>query len=138
MADEIDTVDDEQTTDEQTGEPDEVETDDGDTFPADVVRKLRKESAAYRERARTAEARVDELSRALFTARVEATGKLASADDLPFDAALLDEPDALDAAVDELIAKRPHYAKRKVAGNIGQGVHGEKSGPVDFSGLLTH
>lgn len=76
------------------------------------------------------------MSRALFTSRVEATGKLASTDDLPFDAALLDDPDALNAAVDELIAKRPHYAKRKVSGGVGQGERGHKTAPQDFSALL--
>jgi hypothetical protein len=55
----------------------------GDMFPREYVEKIRKESAGYRDRAKTADARVDELTRALFTARVAATGKLADACSAP-------------------------------------------------------
>ncbi|ULN33616.1 hypothetical protein [Mycolicibacterium smegmatis] len=114
---------------------DEHGADDG-TYPAKIVKDLRKENASYRERARTAEARADDLARQLFRLRVDATGKLASADDLPFDADLLADDDKLNAAVDELIAKHPHYAKRRATGSIGQGERGHESVPQDFSSLL--
>lgn len=124
MADEVDTTE----TDEQT--------DESQTYPADVVRKLREENAKHRNRAKDAEARVEELSRALFAARVAATGKLADPTDLPFDADLLDDDTALNAAVDDLIAKRPHYAKRKITGDVGQGKQDERKAPSSFAGLF--
>ena len=123
----------------ETDQVEQADTEDQDdtTYPAKVVKDLRKESASYRERAKTAESRVDELSRALFTAKVEATGKLHSVDDLKFDAALLDDADALDDAIEALIASHPHYAKRKISGNIGQNERGTaKTAPQDFSSLL--
>lgn len=135
--DEVEHTDVSETTeqDDDAEHQDDDAADDG-TYPAKVVKDLRKENASYRERARTAEARADELSRALFTARVEATGKLASVDDLPFDPALLDDADALNGAIDDLIAKRPHYAKRRVTGPIGQGERDKVTVPQNFSGLL--
>lgn len=126
MADEIETT-----------ETDETQTDETQTYPAKIVQDLRKENAAYRERVRTAEARVDELSRALFTARVAATGKLADPADLEFSADLLSDDNALNAAVDDLIAKRPHYAKRKIVGDVGQGRQDERKAPTTFSGLFS-
>lgn len=133
----------EQTAETETSEQDNAAehqdddaADDG-TYPAKVVKDLRKENASYRERARTAEARADDLARQLFRLRVEATGKLASADDLPFDADLLADDEKLNAAVDELLSKRPHYAKRTPAGNVGQGERGHTPAvPQDFSTLL--
>lgn len=107
---------------EPVEEPDEG----GDTFGRDYVEKLRNESKAYRERAKTAETRTDELARALFTARVSATGKLADASDLPFNGDLLDDDEGLHAAIDELLTKRPHYAARKPTGSVGQGVTGKQ------------
>lgn len=129
MVDETETV---ETTDEQIEQTDETQT-----YPADIVRKLREENAKYRTRAHDAEARVDELTRALFTARVQATGKLADPSDLPFDADLLDDDNALNAAVDDLIAKRPHYAKRKIVGDVGQGRQDERKAPTTFTGLFS-
>ncbi|MDA2893059.1 hypothetical protein PDG61_19210 [Mycolicibacterium sp. BiH015] len=110
--------------------------DDGDTFPREVVEKLRRESAGYRERAKTAEARAEELARQLFTARVAATGKLADPTDLPYTAELLDDDDALSAAVDSLTAAKPHLKARRVAGDAGQGVRGEDRGLPTFSSLF--
>lgn len=132
---------------EQTGETETTEQDnaaeqqdddaaDEGTYPAKIVKDLRKENASYRERARTAEARADDLARQLFRLRVEATGKLADPDDMPYSAELLADDDKLTAAVDELIAKRPHYAKRRAAGSIGQGERGGETVPQNFSNLL--
>lgn len=113
-------------------EPDE----NAETFPRPYVEKLRKESQGYRERAKDAEARADDLARQLFRLRVDATGKLADPDDLPFDPELLGDDDKLNAAVDELLVKRPHYAKRRVAGNVGAGVTGTKDEPFSLLSRL--
>lgn len=128
-------------TTEEVSEPDgaggDTEPEDDDkTYPAEIVRKLRKESANYRGRAKTAEARVEELGRALFTARVEATGKVASAAEIPYDADILDDPDAISQAVDDALAKRPYIKARRVSGDVGQGDRGKPTAPADFSLLL--
>jgi hypothetical protein len=114
----------------------EPSQDDSEKFPRDYVEKIRRESAGYRDRAKSAEGRVDELSRALFTARVEASGKLADATDLPYSADLLDDPAALDAAVDILIGDRPHYAKRAPKGDVGQGNRGDSAARPSFASLI--
>ena len=104
---------------------------DEDTFPRDYVEKLRDENAKYRQRA----ARADDLAHRLHTALVTATGKLQDPGDLPFDEDHLDDPEALAAAVDDLLARKPHLASRKPVGNIGQGASGSTS-TVDLAGLL--
>ena len=104
---------------------------DEDTFPRDYVEKLRDENAKYRQRA----ARADDLAHRLHTALVRATGKLQDPGDLPFDEEHLDDPEALAAAVDDLLARKPHLASRKPVGNIGQGASGSTS-TVDLAGLL--
>lgn len=128
----------------ETTEPDDAadrehqddEAADNGTYPAKIVKDLRKENASYRERARTAETRADDLARQLFRMRVDALGKLADPDDLPFNADLLSDGDKLTAAVEDLIAKRPHYAKRRANGPIGQGERDKVTVPQNFSGLL--
>lgn len=129
----------------ETTETDDEHQDDGKPFDREYVEKLRKESQGYRERAKTAEARVTELddaaaradryARELFTARVTATGRLADPTDLPFSAELLDDPEALTAAIDALTEAKPHLASRKPAwGNVGAGQCGTSPGPVDLFG----
>ena len=102
-----------------------------DVFPRHVVAKLRDENARYRQRA----SRADDLARRLHTALVTATGKLHDPEDLPYDEDHLDDPEALAAAVDDLLARKPHLASRKPVGNIGQGASGSTS-TVDLAGLL--
>lgn len=104
---------------------------DDDTFPRDYVEKLRDENAKYRQRA----SRADDLAHRLHTALVTATGKLHDPEDLPFDEEHLDDPEAMSAAVDDLLARKPHLASRKPVGNIGQGASGSTS-TVDLAGLL--
>lgn len=118
---------------EVEGTPDAVESDveDPETFPREYVVKLRKESAGHRERAK----RSDDLAARLHTALVSASGKLADPSDLPFDEAHLEDPAALDAAVETLLASKPHLASRKPVGNIGQGVT-PVSHTVSLGGLL--
>ena len=105
---------------DETPEVTEDQDGDGDSFPRKVVVDLRRESAGYRDRAKVAEQRADELARQLHTALVAATGKLTDPADLDFDAAHLDNADALTAAVDALTDAKPHLKARRVAGDIGQ------------------
>jgi hypothetical protein len=115
---------------------DDEQIDDAETFPRSYVERLRRESAGYRDRLRTAQARADELARQLFTARVAAIGKLADPTDLDYSADLLDNADALNVAVDELVTRKPHLKSRKPSGNVGQGVREQRIAPQDFSALL--
>ena len=91
--------------------------DDAETFPREYVEKLRKENADARVKAK----RADDLAARLHTALVAATGRLADPSDLPFDDAHLEDADALNAAVDALLARKPHLASRRPVGSIGQG-----------------
>ncbi len=121
-------------TDDTAEEPaEEVEQteEEADTFPRSVVEKLRKENANYRDKAKKAET----YARELFYARVAATGRLADADDLPFDEALLDDHDALVGAVEDLVARKPHLASRTPRGDVGQGLSGAGAN-VDLAGIL--
>lgn len=105
--------------------------DEPDTFPRAYVENLRREAAGYRERAK----RADDLAREVFTLRTAALGKLADPSDLPFDEALLDDAAALEAAVDELIARKPHLGDRRPTGDVDQGAR-ETSEPVNLAGLV--
>ncbi len=116
---------------EETGADTEDDDADAETFSRTYVEKLRRESQRYRERA----AEADGLAQRLHTALVAATGRLADPTDLAFDAAHLDDPDALTAAVDELLTKKPHLASRRPVGDIGQGAS-RSSETVDLAGIL--
>ena len=101
-----------------------------ETFGRPYVDKLRRESRKYRERATEATERAGRLERDLFTERVRSIGRLADPTDLPFDADALDDADALAAAVDELLTRKPHLRTRRVqAGSIGQGQGSADAGP---------
>lgn len=129
-----DTTDADEQTDEQVDPDSDATTEDEqDTFPREYVEKLRKENATYREKAKKADAYAQEL----FNARVAATGRLADPTDLPFDEAALDDHDALIAAVDDLLARKPHLASRRVSGDVGQGVTGSGD-TVNLAGILRH
>lgn len=93
---------------------------DSDTFPRAYVEKLRKENASYREKAKT----VDALEVRLHTALAAQDGRLASPDDLPFDPAHLEDPEALESAITELIKTRPGLRAQRISGDIGQGKRG--------------
>lgn len=103
-----------------------------ETFPRAYVDKLRKEAAGHRERAK----RADEFAAALWEARVAASGRLADPTDLPMpeDADPLDT-EAVEAAVEDLLARKPHLATRRPSGNIGQGV-GSAPQNVSLAGML--
>lgn len=117
---------------ETQSEPNTDESQGDTAFSREYVEKLRKESAGYRDRAKSAEARVDELSRQLFTAKVMASGKLADATDLEYNPELLDDDDALSAAIDALTESKPHLKARKVAGDVGQGDRGKPEEPFSL------
>jgi hypothetical protein len=106
--------------------------DEPDTFPRSYVEKLRRESAGYRERANSA----DTYAQRLHLELVRATGKLADPTDLPFDETHLDDPDALAAAVDALVARKPHLASRRPIGDIGQGPVSGNGSSVDLAAIL--
>ena len=105
---------------------------DAETFPREYVEKLRKEAAEARLKAKKA----DDYARALFAARVAATGRLADASDLPFNTDLVDDLPALEAAIDDLLAQHPHYAARTPRGDIGQGVGAVRHDDIDLAAIL--
>lgn len=105
------------------------------TFPREYVEQLRKENAERRKRAEELEGRNARLVAGLLRAEVIADGRLADPADLLDGAdhtALVDDdgapdPEKVKAAVSELLARKPHYAKR-ISGDIGQGA---RPGPAD-------
>lgn len=109
--------------------PETVETggeSDSKTFSADYVSELRNEAKGHRTEAK-------KLATRLHAELVRSTGRLADPNDLAFDPSHLEDSDALNAAIDELIAQKPHYALRP-QGNIGQGV--KSDAPVSLVSQL--
>ncbi|WP_288813046.1 hypothetical protein [uncultured Gordonia sp.] len=115
----------------QADVPDTSETTepDGDTFPRDYVESLRGESAGYRTQLRAVQER-------LHGELVRATGLLADPADLPFDAAHLEDPEALSAAIEALVSAKPHLKARRFVGDVGQGNRGSANAGVDLLGIL--
>ncbi len=102
-----------------------------DTFPREYVQQLRDENAKHRTRAH----RADDLAKRLHTSLVAATGRLADPTDLAFDEVHLEDPDQLEAAIDQLVASKPHLASRRPTGDVGQGMSPEASS-VSLAGIL--
>ncbi len=102
-----------------------------ETFPRDYVEKLRQENGRYRQRAQ----RADVLAQRLHVELVKATGRLADPTDLPFDETHIDDPQALEAAIEALLTTKPHLASRRPSGEIGQGPTTTTSS-VDLAALL--
>ena len=107
-----------------------------ETFDREYVQKLRDEAAGHRVKAK----RADALAASLVTATAALTGKLADPTDLPYDEALLDEDGYVDeakvqAAVDELVKRKPHLAARRPRGDVGQGARPEAQ-QEGLAGLL--
>lgn len=113
------------------GQQDVDDDDRQDMFPRDYVEKLRDENAKYRQRAQ----RADKLAQRLHQALVESTGRLADPTDMPFDESHLDDPEALQDAVEDLVARKPHLASRRPRGDVGQGAS-SSAGDVDLAALL--
>lgn len=109
----------------------EPETEEQDSFPRDYVEKLRDENAKYRQRAQSA----DDLAKRLHNALTEATGRLADANDLPYEESHLDDPESLERAIQELLEEKPHLASRKPSGNIGQGAS-KTTDTIDLAAML--
>ena len=109
-------------TEEQEG--DETEEQEGDelrqTFDRDYVERLRGKSANYRLRMKDAESRVETLQRELFTERLARLDMIVDLDAVPYDPALLEDNDALQEYVEELLESKPYLRKRKANGDIGQ------------------
>lgn len=108
----------------------------GDTFPREVVERLRRENADHRTKTKAAEDRADALAKQLHTALVTATGKLENPAELPFDPEHLDNPENLSAAIEALIEAKPYLAKRVVKGDVGQGQRGGADSGVNLLALL--
>lgn len=122
---------------ETDDDEDEATDDERDTFPRPYVERLRARSAGYRTRANELEARTTELEAALFTERVRALDVLADPTDLPYDADLLDDADALREAVTELVGKRPHLRRRGVAGReTGAREHTDTTETTSLLGIM--
>jgi hypothetical protein len=102
-----------------------------ETFPRSYVEELRQENGKYRQRAQKA----DTYAQRLHVELVPATGKLADPTDLPFDESHIDDPSALDAAITDLISRKPHLASRRPAGEIGQGAS-PSTANVDLAAIL--
>ena len=119
--------------DEQVDETTEQTTEEeAEHFPREYVEKLREEAAKYRTRAQ----RTDDLAQRLHVALVAAKGRLADPTDLPFDDAHLEDDAALEQAIDNLLAAKPHLASRRPASvDVGQGPTPVESG-VDLAGML--
>lgn len=121
------------TEDAQDEQEDDGQDEQADTFPREYVEKLRKEAGDARTRAK----RADDLAAALWAAQVAATGQLADPSDLPMpeDVDPLD-PEAVRAAVAELLAVKPHLAARVPRGFVGQGQTPTPPAPRSLGGLL--
>ncbi len=103
-----------------------------ETFSREYVQQLRDEAAKHRIKAKDR----DDLARELFTSRVAALGRLADPTDLAFDEVLFDaDAPALEAAVDELLTRKPHLADRRPSGDVDQGARDQHE-TVDLAGML--
>lgn len=129
-ADVADDVEQEQV--DETGHDIDQPDEQSESFPREVVEQLRRENGKYRQRAQQA----DTLARRLHTELVRATGRLADPTDLVYAEEHLDDPDALAAAIDELLTSKPHLASRRPSGDIGQGNRGSSSQPFSLLQML--
>lgn len=103
-----------------------------ETFPRSYVEDLRQENGRYRQRAQQA----DQYAQRLHTELVRATGRLADPTDLAFNTDHLDDPASMTAAIDELLARKPHLVNRRPTGDIGQGVVSGETANVDLAAIL--
>ncbi len=118
---------------ESTSEPENT------MFSREYVEELRQEAAKHRTNSKKS----DELAKRLVTSYVETSGRLHDPRDLPFSDELLGEdgypdPAKVTAAVEALIKERPHLAKIRPVGDVGQGVTTEAntSGLAAFGNML--
>ncbi|WP_418002160.1 hypothetical protein ACNO8X_18350 [Mycobacterium sp. PDNC021] len=121
---------------DETEAPEVTAPETANTFDRAYVEGLRKESAGYRDRAKNAEAASETMARRLHAELVRATGRLADPSDLTFDAEHLTDPEKLGAAIDALVADKPHLKNRTPRGDIGQGERGSSAAPGGLLGAL--
>lgn len=107
------------------------DTEDADTFTRDYVERLRHENGRYRQRA----GKADDYAQRLHTELVRATGRLADPTDLPFDEDHLTDADTMAAAINDLLARKPHLGSRRPTGEIGQGASPSGTN-VDLAAIL--
>ena len=100
---------------------------DADTFPRSYVEELRTENGTYRNRAKDAEAKADELAQALWTERVRSLGVLADPTDLPYDPEALEDLDLIRSQADELLSSKPLLRTRQITERVGQGERGAET-----------
>lgn len=111
------------------GQP-EPQDSEPDTFSRAYVEELRQEAAKHRTNSKKS----DELSKRLVTSYVDATGRLHDSRDLAFSDDLMGDdgfpdPAKVNAAVEALIKDRPHLARIRPVGDVGQGFTGEQPPP---------
>lgn len=110
--------------------------DQSDTFPREYVETLRKESAGYQDRAKTAEERADALAKRLHGELVRANGTLVDPDALTFDPEHLDDAEKLSAAIEALTDAKPYLKARKATGDAGQGPRGGNKAAPGWADLF--
>lgn len=129
----------EQTNESLTNGQPEPQDNEPDTFSRAYVEELRQEAAKHRTNSKKS----DELSKRLVTSYVDATGRLHDSRDLTFSDDLMGDdgfpdPAKVNAAVEALIKDRPHLARIRPVGDVGQGVTGEQpaAGLAAFGSML--
>lgn len=115
-------------------ETEENDTENDENSGGDQIAEVRREAAGYRTKLRDTEAQLQRVQSELFHAKVASTRRLADASDMPVNVELLDDGDALNAAIDELLRSKPHLKARSF-GSIGQGEKSERSS-VSLGGML--
>lgn len=114
------------------GAEEQQPSEDADTFPRSYVEQLRTESHGYRQQLRDQQQRADDLAAQLWHANVAATGRLADPTDLQQPEGVdPSDTEAIGAAVDELLQRKPHLQARVAHGDIGQ--HSAPGGSEDES-----
>jgi hypothetical protein len=110
-------------------EPEPEEEAPAEVDPRDA--RIAELEAALTEVTTNAEAR----AQALFTARVDATGLTLDPTALPYDAALLDDSEALSAAIEALLVAKPLLRRIAVTGDVDQGAK-EEVAPFSLMGAM--
>lgn len=128
-------------TSDPAGETPNATTDDpegeGTTFDREYVQQLRSEAAGHRRRATEAEQAVEGLRRKLWSHEVAALGLLADPEDLPYDSEAAGDPEAVKAAAEALIARKPHMARTSTSGPLPDAADREPSpGGISWSAML--
>lgn len=123
--------------DDQTNETPADDDGEGTTFDREYVQRLRSESAGHRKRAKDAEDAMEGLRRELWGYQVAATGLLADPEDLPFDAEAAGDPEAVKAAAEALIERKPHMRRTGTGGPLPDAAgKAPGAGGVSWSSLL--